>query len=42
MDRKKDQKEQRNPNLPVIKQPIVGKDVKYNYNNYQRPSSRDR
>ena len=35
MDKKKEPKEQRNPNLPSIKQPYV----KYNY---QRPSSRER
>ena len=42
MDRKREQKdkekEQRNPNLPVIRQPQV-KEIKYNY---QRPVSRDR
>lgn len=40
MERKRDEKEQLNPNLPVIKQP--SRDLKYNYNNYQRPVSRER
>jgi hypothetical protein len=40
MEKKKDEKEQRNPNLPSVKQPYINpKEVKYSN---QRPSSRSR